>query len=400
MGAPSVLPRRLLRGRGGAVRVAAAASVALLLAFAATLALHTSLAAGGRGHRRADKASAAAARGGVVLREPPDAPAAPPTADGGCAWSMRESLGLLCDDDTEWALRRAGAAWQAARNAVEAEDANFRVHMGVWWQNNYEPEFSCAHERRLGRQGDGGKWLCDPHRVAERAERAERAARAASAAGAAGNEAGADPPAPRCVVYSFGSNNDFSFEEAMVAALPACEVHTFDHTIGTPDATKVPSGVTFHAWGLAAADLPGDVDSAGRTMLTLPVIMHRLRHDDPRAASLEILKVDVEGAEWSVFLPMLEARSLPFARQLLIELHPTSLSDTRSFFRLMHGAGYRIAHKEPNTYQAGVITEFTFLLLNMAPDVPEEKLLLPATQVQAVGPTAAPPPPPIVNVTP
>ena len=32
-----------------------------------------------------------------------------------------------------------------------------------------------------------------------------------------------------CVVYSFGSNNDFSFEEAVLAQDERCKIHTFDH---------------------------------------------------------------------------------------------------------------------------------------------------------------------------
>ena len=32
----------------------------------------------------------------------------------------------------------------------------------AWYQNNYEPNFSCMHEKRVGLQmnGDGPKWVC------------------------------------------------------------------------------------------------------------------------------------------------------------------------------------------------------------------------------------------------
>jgi hypothetical protein len=28
-----------------------------------------------------------------------------------------------------------------------------------WYQENFEPVFSCPHEQRVGGMGDGGKWL-------------------------------------------------------------------------------------------------------------------------------------------------------------------------------------------------------------------------------------------------
>lgn len=28
--------------------------------------------------------------------------------------------------------------------------------MGIWFQHNYEPNFSCELEKRIGRPGDGG----------------------------------------------------------------------------------------------------------------------------------------------------------------------------------------------------------------------------------------------------
>lgn len=80
---------------------------------------------------------------------------------------------------------------------------NRRGHSGwnsyaAWYQSNYEPNFSCQFERRIGGtgNGDGPKWVCDPHRIRKLAK--ERRAK--------------DPSHPGCVVYSVGSNGDFSFE--------------------------------------------------------------------------------------------------------------------------------------------------------------------------------------------
>lgn len=51
---------------------------------------------------------------------------------------------------------------------------------------------------RMGRAGDGGKWVCNPEMIPENA-----------------------------LVYSFGSNGEFGFEQNVLAMFPAvcvCEV--------------------------------------------------------------------------------------------------------------------------------------------------------------------------------
>ena len=81
-------------------------------------------------------------------------------------------------------------------------------------------------QRRLGRRGDGGKWVCDPHRISRQSS---------------------------CLVYSFGSSEEYSFEQDVVNKLK-CEVHTFDpfwnETTGFPK--KFNSA--YHKIGLSADD--------------------------------------------------------------------------------------------------------------------------------------------------
>lgn len=71
--------------------------------------------------------------------------------------------------------------------------------------NLWEVVARCPLEARVGRLGDGGKWLCNPKRLLNK---------------------------PSCVIYSFGSNGDTSFEDAIHAMLPSCQVHVFDPTPG------------------------------------------------------------------------------------------------------------------------------------------------------------------------
>ena len=97
--------------------------------------------------------------------------------------------------------------WYLPHPGQAAPGDNRNSQPGFFYQNHYEPEFVCLHERRVGKLGDGGKWICDPHRIREQEE---------------------------CLVYSVGSNGDFSFEEAVLESVGShCEIHTVrDFTLG------------------------------------------------------------------------------------------------------------------------------------------------------------------------
>lgn len=71
-----------------------------------------------------------------------------------------------------------------------------------------EPTWSCeSRERVPSNFGYGPKWVCG--------------LRTLKSTG----------PAPPCLVYSFGSNGDVSFEQGVKAAAPNCHIFTFDPTL-------------------------------------------------------------------------------------------------------------------------------------------------------------------------
>jgi len=60
----------------------------------------------------------------------------------------------------------------------------------VYFQNNWEPVVVCPYEKRIGKAGDGGKWVCNPRDISRPA-----------------------------LVYSIGSHNQFDFEEEIYTVL-------------------------------------------------------------------------------------------------------------------------------------------------------------------------------------
>lgn len=246
------------------------------------------------------------------------------------ALAYEESGGFFDDvREADWALLkdRIRQTPECAKQC-EGQPAN------VWLQDNWEPNFTCLHERRVGRWGDGGKWVCDPHRIARRAEHSHQP----------------------CLVYSVGSNNDFSFEEAVLRDVsPTCEIHTFDPTIGDHPSNLPANGkISFHPWGLAQAD-SGDF----KTMATIRTELGHVHRQ------VDILKIDCEGCEWDTYKSWFDNVDVP-PRQILIELHKGTEGSSpvmaMEFMRHLKDRGYVIFHKEPNTLGClGSCIEYAFV---------------------------------------
>ncbi|CAF4603523.1 unnamed protein product, partial [Rotaria sp. Silwood2] len=113
-----------------------------------------------------------------------------------CRLSMKESDDWFCELDSDWKHRKILHHIQDKRNRVS--DAR-----PLFFQNNWEPTIQCEFERRVGNSGDGGKWACDIHRFGSM-------------------------NTTNILVYSLGSNGDFSFEQAIKRLFPNAEIHTFD----------------------------------------------------------------------------------------------------------------------------------------------------------------------------
>ena len=97
--------------------------------------------------------------------------------------------------------------------SIETINNNNIQSGGKWFQTYWEPCIACSNEERIGRIGDGGKWICNPQTMLKH---------------------------NNCLVLSIGSGNHFDFEYELINRY-GCHVHIFDHTSSPP----IPSPSTF-----------------------------------------------------------------------------------------------------------------------------------------------------------
>ena len=185
----------------------------------------------------------------------------------------------------------------------------------------------------------------------------------------------------RSVVYSFGVGCDVSFDQALIAAR-GVTVHAFDPTPRSIEWLKtqaLPDSFVFHPWGIADFDgvarfhAPKDPTHVSHTLLeagnvgtgTVEVPVFRLRTimDKLGHERIDILKMDIEGAEYGVLADLLGS-GVPIA-QILIEFHHgrsgVPLSTTQAAVDQLERAGFRAFHESPSGY------EFSFLRPELLP---------------------------------
>eukprot|EP00588_Corethron_pennatum_P010073 CAMPEP_0194271106 /NCGR_PEP_ID=MMETSP0169-20130528/4976_1 /TAXON_ID=218684 /ORGANISM="Corethron pennatum, Strain L29A3" /LENGTH=332 /DNA_ID=CAMNT_0039013383 /DNA_START=153 /DNA_END=1148 /DNA_ORIENTATION=+ len=246
-----------------------------------------------------------------------------------------ESLGFFNDvSSAHWKKLKEKVKWQSPNynpwslphineDTGKERTNDWRAkHPAYFYTMHYHPDFVCQHERRIGQLGDGGKYVCDPHRIKEK---------------------------ETCLVYSVGSNDDFTFEEAVQKEIGAhCEIHTFD--FGNYAAGAQKAGVHYHQVGLGIDDPP--------KFKSLSTIVKELGHE---GRTIDIFKIDCEGCEWATSKEWFLANVT--MRQIQVELHKPDVQITPKFFDLMYQNNYVITHKEPNILYPGS-AEYAFLKLS------------------------------------
>lgn len=164
------------------------------------------------------------------------------------------------------------------------------------------------------------------------------------------------------VIYSFGVGEDISFDLAMIEEF-GVKVYAFDPTpksINWVKSQDVPKEFSLHEYGIAGYDgiarfnPPENPDHVSCTMLDRPstadraievkvyrlnTIMNMLGH-----SRIDVLKMDIEGAEYSVIEDLVSLDS--DIRQVLIEFHHrfenVGEMATRRAINLLNRKGYKI----------------------------------------------------------
>lgn len=177
------------------------------------------------------------------------------------------------------------------------------------------------------------------------------------------------------IVYSLGVGEDISFDLALIAAL-GLTVHAFDPTprvVSWIQRQETPENFHFHALGVAGHDgvagfvAPANPQHVSHRLVTdgaatsgtvaLPVrrlstLMEQLGH-----RRIDLLKMDIEGAEYAVVEDLLK-NNLD-VRQLLVEFHHrlpgVGWAATAEALRSLRAGGYRLFHVSDDANDFGFI---------------------------------------------
>ncbi|EJU02303.1 hypothetical protein DACRYDRAFT_79082 [Dacryopinax primogenitus] len=263
---------------------------------------------------------------------------------------------------TEYAIR----ANEARYKDVLAERAAFIQSLGgasrvlpwpygdlkqAYWTlwDFFLPLFGCPHDvQRIGRMGDGGKYVCGMDVIARKRD---------------------------VVIYSMGVSDDSSYEAALLEAAPTAQVYGYDFSVDSwgPQIETVPSlKQRAHFFKYAIGDKddhgPGSSDPEFQ-VYTLDTLMKLNGH-----TFIDILKVDIEGAEFDAlrgFCKYYMSRGLPLPfGQLQVEIHAwgKNFAEFLEWFELLEAAGLRPFRSEPNLvyvslyhHQRPELSEYAFI---------------------------------------
>ena len=169
-------------------------------------------------------------------------------------------------------------------------------------------------------------------------------------------------PPSDAVIYSAGVGFDLSFDLELIKKR-SVQIHTFDPTPKSIEWLKkqpLPKTLQHHAWGIADYNgsakfhLPKNPDHVSHSMVdsqtttdesvevevkTISSIMKQLKHN-----RIDLLKMDIEGAEYTVLKELLKSSIRP--KLLLVEFHHRFKSigakKTRTAVKELRSTGYQL----------------------------------------------------------
>ena len=206
-------------------------------------------------------------------------------------------------------------------------DLNSNKWITSLYRNRFESLYSnCSKVIRIGSSDDGGKLVCTDSLRKD-----------------------------NCVIYSLGSNLEFSFEQDAKNKL-GCDIFTFDCTVGVIANGTIPRDIHFYPWCVGGRDEMKVISSNfGYTgelgqYFSMETIMKKLSHQ-----RVDLLKMDIERHEVHV-INSLHGQVIP--QQILFETHlhnaygvwgrPMLRKEWSTMWQTLGSLGYRTFSYEPN----------------------------------------------------
>jgi len=196
--------------------------------------------------------------------------------------------------------------------------------------------YTCPHDiQRVGRLGDGGKWVCGMSLYESKP---------------APTISHSSTEHPETVIYSFGVNDESTFEAEMLARIPSAQIYAYDFSVTSFGPQLSPSysaRAHFKQLGL------GSKDELYKTpqFFTLASLMAQNNH-----SYIDILKIDIEGSEYGVldaFMDSCESSGVIPIGQVMIELHlvddkHVNFETFKKWWERLEGFGMRATWLEIN----------------------------------------------------
>ncbi|OAK99871.1 hypothetical protein IQ06DRAFT_250294 [Phaeosphaeriaceae sp. SRC1lsM3a] len=180
--------------------------------------------------------------------------------------------------------------------------------------------WTCPHDfQRVGRLGDGGKWVCGMSLY-----EAVPAPSFPSIEVVESRQQPVTAPDAGLVIYSFGINGESSFEAEMLERVPSARIWGYDFSVdgwGKQIPMSQRHRTFFKKIGLGKEDK----HDASPPFYTLPTLMANNNH-----SYIDILKIDIEGSEYDALDTFMDAfdgiqsasgKSVIPIGQVMIEIH-------------------------------------------------------------------------------
>lgn len=281
----------------------------------------------------------------------------------------------------------------------------------VWYQYNWNKNFVCPMEERIGisptngggELGDGPKWVCNSRdivRVVNERMKSNSLIWAKDKIDTVSKKGTIHRKRANngCLIYSIGVNaKHLGFEMGIQQILTQeaestiegyekgktfCDIHVFDPD-GYHEKLVIDKGIQYHNWGIRSSKDDPSIDTENNgngEFKTFQQTVKELNHENH---VIDIMKVDCKMCEWSIYQDWFDTgdaensssssdetepyTGVSMIQQLLVEVHGTPEQTVNSFFEQITKENYVIFHKDANTeHFAGSSQDYAFLKL--APD--------------------------------